>query len=315
MHLENEFKWCIHYGAQIGEGGMEMRNDSRVQRNIYSNGSVIASTGTGYIDNSIVVARNGNRIEGLDVGDDAEVYQCVDSQIGDKLTFNSSGGSNCSAPFPTPTTEEIQPKTLPISQTQVQEWENDAFTKGGSVALSTNYLLTNGDTDNLGPKQIGTPATPKNLTVNNGAHLIIRGTIYVTGDILFDNNVTIELDRNIYGSISGVIIADGKITVQNNAVLRGSGETGSYLLILSTNDSLSASSPAIFVKNNAQGAILYTTSGLINVSNNVIAREITGYKINLENGAEIQYESGLENSLFSSGPGGGWKVASWKETE
>jgi hypothetical protein len=69
------------------------------------------------------------------------------------------------------------------------------------------------------------------------------------------------------------------------------------------------------VNNNAAGAIFYTSNGLILLSNNMLAREVTGYKIQIDNNAVIEYESGLESSIFSSGPGGSWIVENWKETE
>ena len=52
----------FHYGAQVGDGGMEMRPNSRVKGNVFSNGSVLAVDGLGFIDNSIIVAGNGNKI-------------------------------------------------------------------------------------------------------------------------------------------------------------------------------------------------------------------------------------------------------------
>jgi hypothetical protein len=44
-------------------------------------------------------------------------------------------------------------------------------------------------------------------------------------------------------------------------------------------------------------------------------REATGYKLYLDNNAEIEYEVGLEDTTFSSGPSGGWDVVSWEEIE
>ncbi len=301
------------YGAQAGDGGIEMGNNSRIKGNVFSNGSVVSTSGTGYIDNSVIVAKNGNRIEGLDVGQDALAYSCVGSTIHRDLTYVPPGTkNNCSVTSSTHTRDqEVDPLDLPISLTQVNEWKSEA-----SINKSLdNYLLTNGATGSLGPIQIGDVNNPKNLTVTNNARLKITGTIYVTGNVEFSNNVIVELDRNSYGSFSGVIVADGRITAGNNAILRGSGETGSYLLILSTNNSLNPSSPAISVGNNAEGAIFYTTSGLIYLSNNMKAREITGYKIKIDNNVEVQYESGLQNPIFSNGPGGSWKVGNWKEIE
>jgi hypothetical protein len=72
----------------------------------------------------------------------------------------------------------------------------------------------------------------------------------------------------------------------------------------------------INIRNNSAGsAIYYANSGLIYLKNNMVAREVTGYKIQIENNAEIQYESGLEEANFSSGPGGSWEIVSWREEE
>jgi len=115
--------------------------------------------------------------------------------------------------------------------------------------------------------------------------------------------------------LSGVILSDGKITASNGSEQKGSGETGSYIMLLSTNSSLDSGSPAIYVGNNAAGAIFYTTSGLIYLKNNMKAKEITGYKIQIENGAVVEYDSGLQNAQFTSGPGGSWQASDWKEIE
>lgn len=297
----------FYYGAQVGEGGMEMGNGSGVEGNVFSNGSII---GGGTIQNSVIVAGSGNKIEGITVGGDATVHTCKDSIIGGNLTYVSGGsviycqvgGSTSTRP------NQIEPIPLPISQQQIEKWKEEA-TKGG---VTTSDVLITGITT-LGPIQIGTPTSPKNLIVQNGATLIMRGTIYVTGNITLNPNATLKLDSS-YGSLSGIVIADGVITVENNVIISGSGQEGSYVLLTSTKADVT--NPVIDIRNNSAGsAIYYTNSGLIYLKNNMRAREVTGYKIQLENNAIIQYESGLENALFSSGPGGTWKIVSWKEVE
>jgi len=303
----------FYYGVQVGEGGMEMGNNSRVKGNVFSNGNIIAPNGKGYIDNSVVVAGSGNKIKGLEIGGDAFVHTCEDSIISGDLTYVSGGSLiNCTAGGTIKDQpNQIDPVEMPISLALVDKWKQEAAI-GGIIPTDVTY---NAISTSLGPIQIGTPTEPKNLIVTNNTQLKITGTIYVTGNIIFDNNSIIELDRDAYGAFSGIIVADGRITTQNNAVLRGTGEASSYILILSTNNSLSEASPAISISNNATGAIFYTTSGLVFLNNNMKAREVTAYKIKINNNAEIQYESGLESAIFSSGPGGSWKVTEWREIE
>ena len=300
------------FGAQVGDGGMEMGNNSRVQGNIFSNSSVVPAKGgdKGYVDDSIIVARNGNRIEGLIVGKDATVHTCKDSTIGEVLTFVSGGSiEDCVAGASTEEqTSEIEPQDLPISQEQIDSWKSDA--ENGGVIIG-DYTISGKVVQNLGPKKI-----TGNFLVDNNATLNIIGTLWVVGDLRIDNGATLQLDSNFYGSNSGVIVVDGKVKIRPNTVIKGTGQEGSYLMTLSTNpEVLDTKNPAIDVDNSTDTAIFYTNQGLIVLRNNVLAREITGYKVFLDNNAEIQYESGLENTLFSSGPGGSWEVASWREVE
>lgn len=301
-------KISFFYGAQVGDGGMSMGNNAKVEGNVYSNGSVTSAKG--YITGSIVVARNGNRIEGLQITGNAESFSCKDSTIGGILTYVSGGSVvNCSASGSVQTKpNEIPAQNLPIPQSQIDAWKQDAQS-GGTIA--GDYTIPGGTTQNLGPIRI-----TGNLVINNNATLNMRGTIWVVGNIRTNNGTTVKLDSASYGLNSGVLIADGKITVRPGTTLVGTGQTGSYLLLLSTNpELLDMNNPAIDIDNTAQGAIFYTSQGLIVLRNNVEAREITGFKIYLDNNAEVEYESGLENASFSSGPGGSWEVANWKEVE
>ena len=136
----------------------------------------------------------------------------------------------------------------------------------------------------------------------------------MTGGITFINGSETHLDSD-YGPDSGIIVADGKISVENGAIIDGSGQLGSYTLVLSTHDSLDPDSPAINVSNNVGGSVFYTTRGLILLLNGMEAREVTGYKIQIEETAKVWYETGLQDLRFSGGPGGSWEVVSWKEIE
>ena len=302
----------FYYGAQVGEGGMLMGNNSRVHGNIYSNGSVIPAKGgnKGFIDDTVIVALNGNRIEGLQVSKDAKAHTCKDSTIEETLTYVSGGSiQNCTAGETIgEQPNEILPKDLPIPQSQIDQWKQEAENVG---IVSGDYTISGKITQDLGPQKI-----TGNLLVDNNAILNMTGTIWIVGNLMVDNGATIELDQSSYGSNSGIIIVDGKIKVKPNTHLKGTGEEGSYLLLLSMDtEVLDDTNPAIEIDNNSDAAIFYTTQGLIVLRNNIKAQEVTGYKVFLDNNAEIIYESGLENASFSSGPGGSWEVTSWKEIE
>ncbi|KPJ55058.1 hypothetical protein AMJ47_02095 [Parcubacteria bacterium DG_72] len=303
----------FYYGSQVGEGGMVMANNARVKGNVFSNGTVVSPADKGYIDNTVIVAGAGNKIDGLIVGENAMAHTCVDSTIGGELTY-VAGGSVVNCTVGSSVKERpnnIDPAPLPISDAQIQEWKDHAASGG---IFNDNYIL-DGESGEIGPIQIGTALAPKGMTIDNNSLLKIKGTIYVTGDVLFNNNSIIELNLADYSSLGGVIVADGRITIDNGAILRGSGEEGSYLLLASTNNSLDPIFPAIFVGNNAEGAIFYANAGIIFLKNNMAAREVTGYKIQINNNAVIEYDAGLENANFASGPGGSWQLRRWREIE
>lgn len=302
----------FYYGAQIGDGGMEMGNNARVKGNVFSNGSILPAQGgnKGYIDDSVIVAGSGNRIEGLIVGKDATAHTCKDSTIGGALTYVAGGSVvNCVAGESIQERpNEIDPVPLPISQAQIDDWKSDA--ESGGIIVG-DYTIAGGTTENLGPKKI-----TGNLLVDNNSTLNMTGILWVVGDFRIDNGSTIQLDSNIYGPNSGLIVIDGKTTARPNIFIQGTGQEGSYLMILSTNTEVAdETNPAIKVDNTTEGAIFYAGEGLITLKNNISAREITAYKVFMDNNAEIEYESGLENALFSSGPGGSWQVTSWREIE
>lgn len=299
----------FHYGAQAGLGGIVMGNNSRIEGNVFSNGSILPSGGgIADITDAATVAINGNKIDSLNIGGDAYAHSCKDSNITGTLYYVSGGGiENCTyGSLVNMGPNEIEAEELPISSEQIDKWKNEAAAGG---TISGDYSLVDGSIDSLGPVKI-----TGDMLIGNNSVLNITGTIYIQGNVILENNVLIQLD-NSFSSLSGLIVSDGKITVRNNADIQGSGEEGSFMMLLSTNDSLDPANPAIDVSNNAEGAIFFASDGVIHLHNNINIREATGYKLALDNNAVISYETGLENVNFTSGPGGSWQVENWQEVE
>lgn len=217
---------------------------------------------------------------------------------------NESGGSiSCNTSEPDP---EVQP--VAVSDADIDDWKTQAEAGGvttGDVTVSSNI--------SLGPRKI-----TGNLTVQGGKTLTLSGTLWVQGTITTLNNAIIRLDSG-YGSGSGVIVADGKISLSNNVQFFGSGSAGSYILLISTSDCPASAScggaDAIEVLNNAGTVLLNAHNGTLHFHNNSGAKEATGKKIVLDNGATITYESGLANVNFTSGPGASYEVLEWREVE
>jgi len=288
----------FYYGAQVGEGGILMRQLSRINGNVFSNGPVI---GEFYpeITGTVKVASSTNKISNITIGEDAYAQTCEQSSISGILFTNSN--QNCTASDYQPLSEPIQPLPLPISQEQIDRWKSEAE-KGGTIS---GFTLDGFTSFHVGPKKINGDVVVKNLS-----ELIVEGTLWITGNLTVKNISQVRLSKEVYGPLSGVIIVDGITNLKNFALALGSGEPGSYLIILSTNPS----HPSITIEDGFLADILYAQNGWILVKNLAEVREISGYGIELSNLAEITYEIGLQDVSFSSGPSAGWKVTDWKET-
>lgn len=190
---------------------------------------------------------------------------------------------------------------FPVSDANIAEWKADALSGG---TYTGNYTVGwVGAT--LGPKKI-----VGDLTVSSGGTLTVTGTLWVTGNIIMNGGSLTQLSPS-YGSDDGVIIADGTVTVSGGGHATGSGTTGSYIMLLSLSDSTSA----VTISGGAGAVIAYAMRGTLTVSGGASLKEATGYKMLIEGGSSITYESGLMNNNFSSGPGGSWGIDSWAETE
>ncbi|MEK7564168.1 MAG: hypothetical protein AAB510_01190 [Patescibacteria group bacterium] len=190
-------------------------------------------------------------------------------------------------------------QTFPVSDANITEWQTDA-TSGG--IYTGNYTVGYAGAS-LGPKKI-----VGNLTVSGGGTLTITGTLWVTGNIILNGGGSIILSSS-YGANDGVIVADGTITISGGGHATGSGISGSYIMMLTTSSSTSAAS----ISGGAGAVIIYASQGTIAISGGASLKEATGYRITVDGGSSITYESGLSNNNFSSGPSGSWDISSWKE--
>ncbi|MFH1170148.1 MAG: pilus assembly PilX N-terminal domain-containing protein [Candidatus Vogelbacteria bacterium] len=198
---------------------------------------------------------------------------------------------------------------LPISDGVIQDWRDDAVL--GDIIDGDHLIDTTGP---FGPKKVNGNLT---IDVGNDEILTIAGIIWVTGDLIFScgaNGSLIELDPG-YGSNSGVIVVDGKVTVGNNCTFDGSGETDSYLMVLSAKEETNRDDPVMIINNNSDGVVYYASKGWIDFNNGAGAKEVTGYGISMKNGSSVTYEQGLANINFTSGPGGAFAIINWEEIE
>lgn len=212
---------------------------------------------------------------------------------------------SCDTSYPDP-----YPKIMPVSEANIEGWKNTA-TAGG--VINGDYTMSGSDIASLGPRKI-----VGDLTLNNSAILTLTGTLYITGDIKIRNSGQIKLSSSYEGN-SGVLVSDGKISIENSAKIFGSGQDGSYLLMVTTSDCPNGSScggeKAVEVGGSAGAVILNAQNGTINFSGSAKANEATANKITMSGSTILTYESGVAHTSFVDGPSGGFNIVSWKELE
>jgi len=328
----------FNYGIQIGQGGLEMSNLSKVIGNAYSNGNIIG-TNSARIQGTAIVGGPTGIIEGMDIDGNAWSHTIRgNSTVGGNATHSvlqnttvagnvmADSISNCTisgtaqydtrasctvtGAITTPNPDVFVPADilpLPISEAQIDLWEAEAL--AGGVVETQNF---SSGTRNLGPKKIN-----GNLILSNNAELVVTGTLWITGEIRLSNNAILRLSPS-FGGNSGVVLAgidgsssNGYIEISNSAQLLGSGTSGSHIMLLSQKEGIA--SDAIRMSNGSGAAILYASEGKIEINNSAALKEVTAYLLKITNNAIVTYESGLANINFTSGPSGGYSIDSWKE--
>src|SRR3990167_5802233 len=190
---------AFHYGVQIGQGGLEMSNSSKVIGNAYSNGNIIG-TNSARIQGTAIASGPTGIIDGMDIDGDAWSHTIrgistvggkathavlqnttvTGNVVADSISSCTIGGtakydtrSSCAVTgaITTPNPDVFVPATilpLPISEAQIDVWESEAEV-GGVVG---DQIYSSG-TRNLCPKKIN-----GDLILSNTAEIVVTGTLW-----------------------------------------------------------------------------------------------------------------------------------------
>jgi len=221
------------------------------------------------------------------------------------------GGTSNSSTTPP---DDVPPIAMPISQANIDDWKAEA-TVGGTIS-SGDYTPPE-EINYIGPGVIY-----GDLNIDNNQEVFLQGTVYVTGNIDVENNASIKLDP-AYGTASGILLSDGWAYIAENTVFDGSGSPGSYMMLLSLAvcdgtvglPQCTDHEASIDVRNNVTGVIFAAPYGTIRLQNNITAKGLIGWRLKLDNNLVLDYEQGLSNINFSSGPSGSWSMEEWREIE
>lgn len=238
---------------------------------------------------------NGSRVNGdvkantlkgtFTVSNDA-YYSAKDSAV----TVEGTSYTGASYPGDPP------PQVFPISQSNIDKWISDAN-------AGVQYNDISGCNMSLGPGKVS-----GNLNITGtGCTVTVKTPLWVTRNITALNQDVFKLDSSL-GSSSGLIMVDGIVTSGNGIDLLGSGEPGSYLMLLSTYDSRTSRIPAFETGNSLISGIIYAPLGIVSLPNGGTFREIAAWKIEFGVGAILNYDIGLSSIVFSSGPTGSFTL-------
>jgi hypothetical protein len=199
------------------------------------------------------------------------------------------------------------PAAFPVSDGNISSWKDEA-TVGGII--SGGYSKTDSSSVSFGPKKI-----IGDLHIGGSVALSMTGSLYVTGNLIIDGSGIIKLPAS-YGTNSGIIVVDGIVTIGGSAKVEGSGQPGSYIMIVSNSTCPTGScsgNPAINMSGSGGAVILNAQKGTINFSGSADTNEATANMITMSGSTKITYQSGIANANFSTGPSGSFNISSWKE--
>lgn len=313
----------FNYGLQAGNGGIELSNNSDIYGNVYSNGPVQGS-GSAEVSGDIVSAGPTGLIKTIHATGSVYANTIDNVQVDKDAYYNVQVGTNGQNPVlgtrytPSP---NLPPAALPIDATTVQDWK-DSIINNGTVIAVGDPACSGGVYKIDTSISIGNVAIECDVIIEKNTTIVtLTGPIWIKGNLNFKSGPELHVDSSL-GRKSVQIIVDkpsdrigsGKITIENDTDFYGSGDSRSFIMLMSMNNSVS--DPAINVANSANGDVLvYAGEGLVSIANNIDLREVTGYKIKVANGSSVTYEEGLASLLFTSGPGGMYVLDDWEQIE
>ena len=327
------------YGVWAGAGGVVLENTSSIEGNLYSVGPVCGgnSTGATCTGGSGTNLINGTVISGGTTGLNGVIGNIQNSggasmYSGTIKNSAISGSAYCGnitnstvGGVSTTTCQTLTEQTaseFPITSADIANWETVA-TNGGTVTCTGGKYVIDEDTD-FGPIKV-----PCDLeitgTADPGPTVTLKGPVWATGDITFKTKAITKVDPALIGQTI-VMIADkptdhinsSKVKVQGTGLnFYGAPGGSSWVMLISENVGASQGdlNEAIEFEQSATGkdVLLYARLGDILLQQSSSVSEVTGYKITLKQSAKVTYSMGLQNALFTSGPGGAWYVQDWKE--
>ena len=317
---------AFNYGIQAGNGGIDMANSAEVEGNVYSNGPVTGQ-GSSQIRGDAVSAGPTGLIDSVHATGSVWANTLSDSLVEGDACYNATiVPSTVNGTRTTPCANKPT-SSFPIADETVEEWK-DAIEDYGTYIPATDPDCTDDGVYTIDyDTTIGYLKVECDLDIaETGSDIIVTmdGPVWVEGNLTFTQGPEIQVDPSL-GRRSTQFIADnesnnitsGQIEIRNTTIFTGTGHPSSIILLLSQNEAAETGGPeeAIGVNQSAIGDVMvYAGHGLIDVRNGISLKEVTAYQLDIGQNSNVIYDEGLQNLLFTSGPGGEYVLTQWRET-
>lgn len=254
-----------------------------------------------------IIGKNQNNRLSISGGAQAHTITYVNSGDFMRCQIGSipANNKNCDITYPDPISSNF-----PISDTNVADWKAISLAGGTLNSLNVSFGTTTIST----AKKIN-----GDLNISGTGTVIVSGTLWVIGNITMTGNASLQLATS-YGSNSGIIISDGRISIPNENLVKGSGQDGSYIMFVTTSDCPAGPSCngeyAVNIAGSGDNIIINAQKGTVNLGNSAKASQITAYKTIISGtGVVITYDSALLNPNFSTGSSNSLEITGWRELE
>lgn len=317
----------FNFGLQSGNGGISMSNSSSVRGNVFSNG-VIEGQGSAIVYGDVIASGPSGLIDSLHATGTTWSHFIDNSVVdGDAHYFDvTTRTATIVNGTSYPGTADQATATMPITDQTIEEWKTNIVNTGTVIASTSAECLSGTYTINS-DTELNNVKIECNVDMRKqgaGTTITIAGPVWIEGNLAISQGPAIVASSSL-GSKSVQVIVDKEVNratsstiTINQSTTFTSGNAQSYVLLLSMNDDATNGGGAVAINlaQSASGKVLvYAPHGRVDMGNSISLKEVTAYQIDINNGAEVIYESGLVNMLFTSGPGGGYTVLSWEEVE
>jgi hypothetical protein len=306
------------FGVQTNTGGIIMENSSSVNGNVYSNGPIIGAN-LNEINGTAISAGPSGYVSEVHATGSIYANTIEDSYIEVDAYYQSIDLATVVDGTKYPGSPDFATTSLPIDDTLLDSWA--AYAASSTVmtaecAAAGGHLVIDYDIT-LGPVQI-----PCDVTFEKFPTVTVSGVIWIVGDMDLAQGPDFEIHPGI-GNMSVPIIVDdpsdrltsGRVNMRNSGTWTGNGNR-SYIMVISRNESAEqggAEKAILMEQSNGGSLLVYAGHGEINLQNNMELTEITAYRVRLQNLTEVNYDSGLASTVFTSGPGGSYVIDTWQE--